>query len=100
MNASTIRGYKLSLKDQVKAVAAAGYGGFEPWLKDIHAARADGTFADVVKIARDTGLEFVNGIAFGQWVHPDAKVPSARAAWMSFSHGSKPPYPAAATALT
>ena len=45
MNASTIRGYKLSLKDQVKAVAAAGFGGFEPWLKDIHAARADGTFA-------------------------------------------------------
>ena len=77
MNASTIRGYKLSLKDQVKAVAAAGYGGFEPWLKDIHAARADGTFADTVKIARDSGLQFVNGIAFGSWVHPDAKVRAA-----------------------
>ena len=77
MNASTIRGYKLSLKDQVKAVAAAGYDGFEPWLKDIHAARADGTFADTVKIARDAGLQFVNGIAFGQWVHPDAKVRAA-----------------------
>ena len=77
MNASTIRGYKLSLKDQVKAVAAAGFGGFEPWLKDIHAARADGTFADTVKIARDAGLQFVNGIAFGQWVHPDAKVRAA-----------------------
>ena len=47
LNASTLRGYNLSLKDQVKAVAAAGYGGFEPWLKDIHAARADGTFKDV-----------------------------------------------------
>ena len=77
MNASTLRGYKLSLKDQVKAVAAAGYDGFEPWLKDIHAARADGTFADTVKIARDAGLQFVNGIAFGQWVHPDAKVRAA-----------------------
>ena len=77
MNASTIRGYKLSLKDQVKAVAAAGYGGFEPWLKDIHAARTDGTFADTVKIARDSGLQFVNGIAFGSWVHPDAKVRAA-----------------------
>ena len=77
MNASTLRGYKLSLKDQVKAVAAAGYGGFEPWLKDIHAARADGSFADTVKIARDVGLQFVNGIAFGQWVHPDAKVRAA-----------------------
>ena len=37
MNASTLRGYKLPLKEQVAAVAAAGYGGFEPWLKDIHA---------------------------------------------------------------
>jgi sugar phosphate isomerase/epimerase len=73
MNASTLRGYKLSLKDQVKAVAAAGYGGFEPWTKDIHAARADGTFADTVKIARDAGLQFVNGIAFGSWVNPDPK---------------------------
>lgn len=77
MNASTIRGYKLSLKEQVKAVVAAGYDGFEPWLKDIHAARADGSFADTVKIARDVGLQFVNGIAFGQWVHPDAKVRAA-----------------------
>ena len=77
MNASTIRGYKLSLKDQVKAVVAAGYDGFEPWMKDIHAARADGSFADTVKIARDVGLQFVNGIAFGQWVHPDAKVRAA-----------------------
>ena len=77
MNASTIRGYKLSLKDQVKAVVAAGYDGFEPWLKDIHAARADGSLADTVKIARDVGLQFVNGIAFGQWVHPDAKVRAA-----------------------
>jgi len=77
MNASTLRGYKLSLKDQVKAVSAAGYGGFEPWLKDIHAARADGTFADTVKLARDSGLQFVNGIAFGSWVHPDAKVRAA-----------------------
>ena len=77
MNASTIRGYKLKLKEQVAAVAAAGYGGFEPWTKDIHAARADGTFADAVKIARDAGLQFVNGIAFGSWVHPDAKVRAA-----------------------
>ena len=77
MNASTIRGYKLSLKEQVKAVVAAGYDGFEPWLKDIHAARADGSFADTVKSARDVGLQFVNGIAFGQWVHPDAKVRAA-----------------------
>ncbi len=77
MNASTLRGYALPLKDQVSAVSAAGYAGFEPWMKDVHAARADGTFADALKIARDSGLSFVNGIAFGQWVHPDPKVRAA-----------------------
>ena len=77
MNASTLRGYKLSLLDQVRAVAAAGFRGFEPWMKDIRAAVEDGTFRDAVKAAADGGLSFVNGIAFGQWVSPD---PAVRAA--------------------
>ena len=77
MNASTLRGYNLSLLDQVRAVAAAGFGGFEPWMKDVRAAVADGTFRDAVKAAADGGLSFVNGIAFGQWVNPD---PAVRAA--------------------
>ena len=77
MNASTLRGYNLSLLDQVKAVAAAGFKGFEPWMKDIRAAKNDGTFRDAVKVAADGGLSFINGIAFGQWVNPD---PAVRAA--------------------
>ena len=77
MNASTLRGYNLSLLDQVKAVAAAGFKGFEPWMKDIRAAKDDGTFREVVKAAADGGLSFINGIAFGQWVNPD---PAVRAA--------------------
>ena len=79
MNASTLRGYGLSLLEQVKAVAASGFCGYEPWLKDIRAAKADGTFRDAVKAAADGGLSFVNGIAFGQWVNPD---PAVRAAGM------------------
>ena len=77
LNASTLRGYSLPLLDQVKAVAAAGFAGFEPWLKDIRAAKKDGTLGDVRKIAVDGGVSFVNGIAFGQWVNPD---PAVRAA--------------------
>ena len=77
MNASTLRGYNLSLLDQVKAVAAAGFKGFEPWMKDIRAAKDDGTFREVLKVAADGGLSFINGIAFGQWVNPD---PAVRAA--------------------
>ena len=77
MNASTLRGYSLPLLAQVKAVAEAGFGGFEPWMKDVRAAVADGTLRDAVKAAADGGLSFVNGIAFGQWVNPD---PAVRAA--------------------
>ena len=73
MNASTFRGYGLGLADQVKAAMSAGFAGFEPWMKDIRAAKEAGTLADVCQAARDGGLEFVNGIAFGQWVHPDPK---------------------------
>ena len=74
VNASTVRGYGLSLKEQVKAAVAAGVRGYEPWLKDVHAAKASGEFADVLRIARDGGLQFVNGIAFGRWVDPDFTV--------------------------
>ena len=74
LNASTLRGYGLSLDNQVRAAVAGGFGGFEPWLKDVHAAKALGRFADAVKIARDGGLEFVNGIAFGRWADPDPGV--------------------------
>ena len=77
VNASTLRGYNLALLDQVKAVAAAGFRGFEPWMKDIRAAVDNGTFRDALKAAADGGLSFVNGIAFGQWVNPD---PAVRAA--------------------
>ena len=77
MNASTLRGYGLSLLDQVKAVADSGFSGYEPWMKDIRAAKESGTLGDVCRVARNGGISFVNGIAFGQWVNPD---PAIRAA--------------------
>ena len=77
MNASTLRGYGLSLLDQMKAVAGSGFAGYEPWMKDIRAAKESGTLGDACRIARDGGISFVNGIAFGQWVNPD---PTVRAA--------------------
>ena len=77
MNASTLRGYKLTLLDQMKAMALSGFRGYEPWMKDIRAAKADGTLGDVCRIARDSGVSFINGIAFGQWVNPDPKIRAA-----------------------
>ena len=77
LNPPTVRGYGLSLKEQVRLAIEAGFDGLEPWLRDAHAAKASGEFADAVKMARDGGLAFVNGIAFGTWVDAD---PAKRAA--------------------
>lgn len=77
LNPPTVKGYGLSLKEQVRLAIEAGFDGLEPWLKDAHAAKASGEFADAVKMARDGGLAFVNGIAFGTWVDTD---PAKRAA--------------------
>ena len=74
LNASSIRGYGLDLRAQVEAAIAGGFTGFEPWLKDVHAAKAAGTLKDAVAAARDGGLEFVNAIAFGRWVDPDPAI--------------------------
>ena len=74
MNASTLRGYNLTLLDQMKAMALSGFRGYEPWMKDIRAAKSDGTLGDVRRIARDSGVSFINGIAFGQWVNPNPKI--------------------------
>lgn len=77
LNPPTVKGYKLKFKDQVELAIKAGFDGLEPWLKDAHAAKADGTFDDAVKMARDANLQFVNGIAFGRWVDEDAKLRAA-----------------------
>ena len=77
LNPPTVKGYGLSLKEQVRLAIAAGFDGLEPWLRDAHAAKASGELSDAVKMARDAGLQFVNGIAFGTWVDED---PAKRAA--------------------
>lgn len=77
LNASTLRTYGLGLEDQVRAAVAGGFSGFEPWLKDIRAAKAAGRLKDIVSFARDNGLCFVNGIAFGRWADPDGAIRAA-----------------------
>jgi len=77
LNASTLRGYNLDLDAQVRAAIAGGFSGFEPWLKDVHAAKTAGKLRDIVARAKDGGLAFVNGIAFGRWVDPDPAVRKA-----------------------
>lgn len=74
LNASTIRPYKLKLRQQFVLAVAGGFGGYEPWLKDVRAAKESGELRDAIAFARDNDLEIVNGIAFGQWSNPDAAI--------------------------
>ena len=76
LNPSTVRDFKLPFAEQVRLAAATGWNGIEPWLKDLWAAKRDGSLKDAVARARDAGLAFVNGIAFGSWAADD---PAARA---------------------
>ena len=77
LNPATIREFALPLKEQVRLAMEAGYDGMEPWLKDVHAAKAAGELADIRKMADDAGFRFINGIAFGKWAHPDVAVRKA-----------------------
>ncbi len=72
LNPATIRGYKCSLREQVRLCIQAGYGGIEPWLADMQAAKAKGELADIRKMCEDGGLAVVNGIGFAKWALPDA----------------------------
>ncbi|MGN0846796.1 MAG: sugar phosphate isomerase/epimerase family protein [Kiritimatiellia bacterium] len=79
LNPATIRGYKCSLKEQVRLCIEAGYEGIEPWLVDIQAAKDAGELADIRKMCADGNLAVVNGIGFAHWAMPD---PQARAKGM------------------
>jgi len=76
-NPSTFMKFQLPLAEQVRLAAEAGFRGLEPWLKDVRTAAKNGQLADLRKLATDLGIEFINGIAFGQWSHPDAKIRAA-----------------------
>ncbi len=71
INPATVRGYKLSLKDQVKLSIEAEYEGIEPWLADIQAAKKAGELSDIAKMCKDNDFAIVNGIGFARWSVPD-----------------------------
>ncbi len=79
LNPATIRGYKCSLKEQVRLCIAAGYQGIEPWLADIQKAKDAGELGDIRKMCIDGNLAVVSGIGFARWSLPD---PAARAKGM------------------
>lgn len=72
LNMSTIRGQELSVPDQIKVAADAGYDGIEPWIRDINQYIAGGgKLSDLKKQIDDAGLTVESAIGFAQWIVDD-----------------------------
>lgn len=77
LNTGTIRGYKLSIPEQIEVAAKAGYGAFEPWIGDLETyVNQGGSLRDARKRIADAGLQVSGGINFARWAVDDE---SARA---------------------
>lgn len=71
-NTSTIRGQELSITEQVKVVAEAGYDAIEPWIGDLRKfVKNGGSLTDLKKQIDDSGLTVESAIGFAQWIVDD-----------------------------
>jgi sugar phosphate isomerase/epimerase len=72
LNTATIRGQKLSLVEEVKVAAKAGYDAIEPWVEGIHRyVSGGGKPADLKKRISDLGLIVPSAIGFADWISDD-----------------------------
>jgi sugar phosphate isomerase/epimerase len=72
LNTSTIRGQKLSIVDEARQAAAAGYEGIEPWVSELaDHEKAGHTLADLGKLFRDLSLTVCDAIGFAEWAVDD-----------------------------
>jgi 2-keto-myo-inositol isomerase len=71
-NTSTIRGQKLSLVDEIKIAAQAGYQAIEPWIDEIEAHQQQGGSLDELKKRiQDSGLTVESAVGFAEWIVDD-----------------------------
>lgn len=72
LNASTLFPFKLSVPEQVRVAAAAGFAGIELWVNDLDAYLAGGgTLPELRAVVADAGITVVNAIAFFPWADAD-----------------------------
>ncbi len=72
LNTSTVRGQELSVPEQIKVAADAGYDAIEPWIRDITKfVEAGGSLADLKKQLDDSGLTVESAIGFAKWIVDD-----------------------------
>ncbi len=72
LNTSTIRGFGLSLLEEIDITAKAGYQAIEPWVEGIDKYVAEGgKLDDLKKIIVDKGLFVASAIGFFEWIVED-----------------------------
>lgn len=72
LNTATIAGQKLSLAEQIRVTAEAGYDGIEVWTRDVHAAaKSDRELAALNRQVADANLTIDSAIGFARWIVDD-----------------------------
>jgi len=72
LNMSTVRGQKLTLPQQVKLAADAGYQAIEPWIPELRDfVKGGGSLPDLKKQISDAGLTVESAIGFAEWIVDD-----------------------------
>lgn len=72
LNTSTLRGYKLTLREEIEIAGRAGYDAIEPWMSELEAhEEAGGTLEELATMARDRGLSVQGAIGFFEWIVDD-----------------------------
>ncbi|QEG23764.1 TIM barrel protein [Mariniblastus fucicola] len=72
LNMSTVRGHELSVPDQVKLAADAGYDAIEPWIGDLKKfVDSGGSLVELKQQIDDSGLTVESAIGFAQWIVDD-----------------------------
>ncbi len=75
LNTATLRGFKMSLVDEIELAAKTGYRAIEPWIDKIHHYAADGgSLKDLGKRIADLGLTVESAIGFAQLIVDDDAV--------------------------
>jgi len=73
LNASTLFPFKLSVPEQVRVAAEAGFAGIELWVKDLDIyLAAGGTLPELRAVVADAGIAVINAIAFFPWADADS----------------------------
>jgi sugar phosphate isomerase/epimerase len=72
LNASTLFPFTLSVPEQVRVAAEAGFAGIELWVNDLDAyLAAGGTLPELRAVVAEAGIAVVNAIAFFPWADAD-----------------------------